>query len=168
MRRWISWLLASVMLLGFTACSGAPDVSDDGSDTTTQNAGGKNSFVEGNLLYDLGAQSLDDVEMVELQYKENVADIGNRPEITDYEDISVFCHYTYDSDYPKDQWHVILAFPNDSFYVTIGDMQYQLYLHEDGALTIVPNAQSTARTYKAEDGQGFTHDKFQELIQKYR
>ena len=63
---------------------------------------------------------------------------------------------------------MIFAFPNDSFYVTIGDMQYQLYLHEDGALTIVPNAQSTARTYKAEDGQGFTYDKFQELIQKYR
>ena len=168
MRKWISGLLAVMMLFGFTACSGAINVSDDGSDTTTQNAGGKNSFVEGNLLYDLGAQSLDDVEMVELQYKENVADIENRPEITDYEDVSIFCNYTYDSDYPKDQWHVILAFPNDSFYVTIGDVQYQLYLHEDGALTIVPNAQSTARTYKAEDGQGFTYDKFQELIQKYR
>lgn len=35
MRRWISLLLAAVMLFGFTACSGAPDVSDDGSDTTT-------------------------------------------------------------------------------------------------------------------------------------
>lgn len=35
MRRWISWLLVAVMLFAFTACSGAPDVSDDGSDTTT-------------------------------------------------------------------------------------------------------------------------------------
>lgn len=149
-----------------------PKVKDDAilwkSLTAVDLGATKNSFVEGNLLYDLGAQSLDDIETIEFQYKENVADMENRPEITDYEDISVFCHYTYDSDYPKDQWHVILAFPNDSFYVTIGDAQYQLYLHEDGALTIVPNAQSTARTYKAEDGQGFTHDKFQELIQKYR
>ena len=35
MKKWTSWLLVAVMLFGFTACNGAPDVSDDGSDTTT-------------------------------------------------------------------------------------------------------------------------------------
>ena len=128
----------------------------------------ENSFVEGNLLYDLGAKSLDDVEKVEFLYKEKFVDVENRPEITEHEDISILCNYTYASDCPKDMYAVLFAFPNDSFYVTINNSQYQLYLHEDGALTIVPNDNTTARTYTAEEGKGFTYEKFKELIQKYQ
>ena len=131
--------------------------------------GKKSTFVEGNLLYDLGAKSLDDIEKVEFMYEEYESYYSDRLEITENEDIQMLCRYIYSMDYPTDKLHEIYVFPSNSFYVTIGDVEYQLFLGEDGNLTTVPNNDlNKARTYKVENGKGFTYDVCEHLIEKYK
>ncbi len=131
--------------------------------------GEKTAFVEGNLLFDLGAKSFDDIKKVEFLYEEYQGDFEEKLEITQRNDIEILCDYTYYSDYPSDKLHEIFVFPSDSIYVNIGDVQYQLFLGEDGVLIIVPsNNTNKARTYKTEMGKGFTDSVWKLLIKKYQ
>lgn len=129
----------------------------------------ENTFVEGSLLYDLGAKSFENIEKVGFWHEEYQGDYEEKIEITKNEDIEILCNYNYSSDYPSDELHKLFVFPTNSLYVTIDEVEYQLVLSENSELTTVPNNNfNKARTYKAEKGKGFTNDVWQRLIQNYQ
>ncbi len=128
--------------------------------------GEESTFVEGNLLYDLGAKSFDDIEKVEFLYKEYQGDYEEKPVITQKKDIELLLNYKYSSKYPSDKLHELFIYPTNSIYVTINGVQYQLCLGDDGSLTTVPGNKSW--TYKAEQGEGITNSIWGEFIQKYK
>ncbi len=131
--------------------------------------GEESTFVDGNLLYDLGAESFENIEKVEFMYEEYEGYYSDKLEITDKEDIEILCNYMYSSDYPSDKLHELFIFPNNGFYITIGGVQYQLFLSDDGNLTTVPNNNlNKARIYKVENGKGFIKDVCEQLIKKYK
>lgn len=133
---------------------------------TCCSCGEKNTFVEGNLLYDLGARSFNDIEKVEFLYKEQQGDYEEKLVISQKKDIELLLDYNYFSNYPSDKLHELFIYPTNSFYVTINDAQYQLYLGADGSLTTVPGSKSW--TYKAEQDKGITNSVWEEFIQKYQ
>ena len=131
--------------------------------------GQKNNFVEGNLLYDLGAESFKDIQKVGFWYEAYQGDYEEKIEITQKDDIEILSDYMYSSDYPDNKLHELYVFPTNSIYVTINDIEYQLYLGEEGALTVVPrNGLSIGmRTYSAKEGKGFNSEVWKRLIEKY-
>ena len=128
--------------------------------------GKSNAFEEGNLLYDLGAKSFEDIEKVEFLYEEYQGDYEDKLVITQKKDIELLLDYKYSSDYPSDKLHELYIYPTNSIYLTINDVQYQLYLGADGSLTTVSG--SKFWTYKAEQDKGITNSVWEEFIQKYQ
>ena len=127
------------------------------------------SFVEGNLLYDLGAKSFDDIEKVEFLFEEYQGVYEENLVITQKEDIELFSHYIYSSNWPEDKLHELLVYPNNSIYVTVNGVQYHLCFGDDGSLTTVLGSNMTKTlTYKAEQGKGITSSVWKEFIQKYQ
>ena len=127
------------------------------------------TFTEGQLLFDLGAESFDDIEKVGFWYKEYQGDYENKIEITRKKDIALLCDYVYSSDYPTDQLHELFVFPTNSVYVTIQGVEYQLCLGEGGALTtVLSHHMNRTRTYTAAEGKGFTDSVWEQLIQTYQ
>lgn len=124
-----------------------------------------NLFKEGNLLFDLGAKSLDDIEKVEFLYEDFVAYSGENLEITDKEDIKILCDYTFYGEY-EGELHELFVFPTNSIYITVNGAQHQVRLGDDGSLTTVPG--NRQHTYKAEDGKGVTKEIWQSWIEKYK
>ena len=149
MKKILLVLLVFVLTMAFCSCSK------------------ENTFVEGNLLYDLGAKSFEDIEKVEFWHKEYQGTYEEKVEITEKQDIEVLCDYTYSSVYPRDKLHELLVFPTNSIYVTINGVQHRLFLGDDGSLTtvLVDNMYNT--TYKAEEGKGITTSVWKEFIEKY-
>ena len=131
--------------------------------------GPKNTFLQGNLLYDLGAESFEDIQKVGFWYEAYQGDFEEKIEITQKEDIKILCDYMYSSDYPDNKLHELYVFPTNSIYVTISDVEYQLCLSKEGALTVVPrnNLSIGMRTYSAQEGKGFNSEVWEQLIQKY-
>lgn len=127
----------------------------------------KTNFAQGDLLYDLGAESLEDIEKVEFWYKEYIGDYEEKIQITEIKDMEKLCQYTYYSEYPADKIHELYIFPNDYIFVTVDGMEYQLCLGEDGSLSVVPSNSNIRGIYKAKNGKGFTDSAWQKLIQKY-
>ena len=124
-------------------------------------------FERGNLLYDLGATSLDDIENVEI-FDNEWEDWKEKCEITQMKDIQLLGHYTYYSDYEGSiselfKWQV------DSIYVTVGDAQYKLFLNDDYSITIVWSDDTHHfPTYKATNGNGITVKDWKRFILKYK
>ena len=131
--------------------------------------GRKNTFVQGNLLYDLGAESFEDIQKVGFWYEAYQGDYEEKIIITQKEDIEILFDYTYSSDYPDNKLHELFVFPTNSIYVTISDVEYQLYLGEEGALTVVPgnNLSIGMHTYSTQEGKGLNSEAWEQLIQKY-
>lgn len=130
--------------------------------------GENTSFVEGNLLYDLGAESFDDIEKVEFLFEEYQGDYEEKPVITQKEDIELLGKYIYSSDWPGDKLHELLIYPNNSIFLTVNGVQYKLCFGDDGSLTTVPGNNITkALTYKAQEGKGITDSVWKEFIEKY-
>jgi len=148
MKKLCCFLMLSVLIL--TCCS----------------CGEQNTFVEGNLLYDLGAKSFDDIEKVEFLYKEYQGDYEEKLVITQEKDIELLLDYKYSSVYPGDKLHELFIYPTNSIYVTINGIQHQLCLGDDGSLTTVPGNKSW--TYKAGQGEGITNQIWEEMIEKYK
>ena len=146
-------LMLMIVVLIFVCCS----------------CGEEHAFVEGNLLYDLGAKSFEDIEKVGFWYEEYQGDYENKIEITQKKDIELLLNYKYSSDYPADKLHELFIYPTNSIYVTIKGIEYQLCLGEGGALTTVPsNNMNRTRTYTTEKGKGFTDSVWEQIIQKYQ
>lgn len=138
--------------------------------------GEKPVFEKGNLLYDLGAESFNDIEKVEILIEdyEAVFEDGQsypepRFEITESDEIEeILSNYVYSSDYPEDKLNEIFVFPADNIYVTIGGIEYQLYVGDDYSLTTVPRENiDKACTYKAENGKGLNASLWEQLIKSY-
>ncbi len=120
-------------------------------------------------MYDLGAESFEDIEKVGFRHEEYQGDYEDKIEITKNEDIEILCNYSYSSDYPSEELHKLSVFPTNSLYVTVDGVEYQLVLGENGELTTVPNNNfNEALIYKAKKGKGFTNDAWQQLIQNYQ
>lgn len=127
------------------------------------------SFTEGNILYDFGAESVEDIEKCEFLYEEYQSSPEDKLEITDSEDIAILRHYNYVSDWPTEKFHEILIFPSDTITITINEKVYSFYLNDDGSLTSIPGVNiSSAKTYQADKKYRLTPQKFQEWISKYK
>lgn len=125
-------------------------------------------FAKGNLLYDLGAKSFEDIEKVEFLYKEYKSYYGEKLEITQKEDIEILYNYKYSQEYPANKLHELYIYPSNSIFVTVNGKKYEFYLGKDASLTVVPsNSVSSARTYKAKDDNGFNEETWKKLIEKY-
>lgn len=151
MKKILLILMAIVLILAFCSC------------------GQENTFVEGNLLYDLGAESFEDIQKVGFWYKAYQGDYEEKIEITQKNDIEILFDYMYSSDYPDNKLYELFVFPTNSIYVTISDVEYRLCLGDEGALTVVPrNGLSIGRrTYSAKEGKGFNSEVWKQLIEKY-
>ena len=57
--------------------------------------GQKNTFVEGNLLYDLGAESFEDIQKVGFWYEAYQGDYEEKIEMTQKDDIEILFDYMY-------------------------------------------------------------------------
>lgn len=144
-------LLATAFILILSLCScGSPDVS----------------LKEGQLLYDYGAVTVDDVLKYEFLYEGYQGDPENKIEITDENDFAVFTHYTYVSDLPTEQFHEIFVFPSNTFTITISGNAYDFYLHDDGSLTYIPGS-GWAKTYQADESHRISQQTLNEWITKY-
>ena len=124
------------------------------------------SLSEGQLLYDCGAITTQDVTKYEFLHKNYTGDAVNKPTITDEKDCAVFQHYTYVSDWPTDQLHEILVYPANRFTITVSTKTYDFYLHEDGSLTYIPGS-GKAKTYQADKKYRITPQKLNKWIAKY-
>ena len=83
--------------------------------------GESNAFEEGNLLYDLGAKSFEDIEKVEFLYEEYQGDYEDKLVITQKKDIELLLDYKYSSDYPSDKLHELFIYPTK-----IGILEFNL------------------------------------------
>lgn len=126
----------------------------------------KNTFTKNNLLYDLGAESYDDIEKVEFMFDEYDNYTGELFKITKLKDIEKLGDYTYSYDWPDDKLHEILVYPNNRICITINDKETSLFLHDDGSLTLLP-PESPQKTYKAKNGKGITDSVWNDFIKNY-
>ena len=124
------------------------------------------SLQEGQLLYDCGATTTDDVTKYEFLYEEYQGDPENKLEIIDEKDFAVFKYYSYVSDLPKEQFHEIYIFPSNTFTITVSGNKYNFYLHDNGSLTYIPGS-GWAKTYQADERHQITLEKLNEWIIKY-
>lgn len=125
-------------------------------------------FAKGNLLYDLGAKSFEDIEKVEFLYKEYQCNYGEKLEITQKEDVETLRNYKYLQVCPANELNELYIYPSNIIYVTVNGKKYELYLGKDASLTVVlSNSVSSARTYKAKDDNGFNEETWEKLIEKY-
>ncbi len=160
MKRFLSLLLVMIMVLsvGLTGCK---------KETTLKKE--EPTFKKGNLLYDLGAKSIEDIEKVEFLHTEYQGDYEEKIAITEKEDIEFFCNYTYSSDYPSDKLHELLVYPSNTVYITIDGVEYRLHLGKDGSLTtMIGDNMTKTQTYKAAKDKGITDTVWEDLIEKYQ
>lgn len=122
----------------------------------------KTTFLEGNLLFDLGAESFKDIESIEL--------IGGC-KITDEEDIELFSHYSYSPDYPKDKLDGLKINTGNSVILYIDGNRYPLCLSDEGCLIFFTDDQITiskAKIYEAQNKKGITISILEKWREKYQ
>lgn len=122
-----------------------------------------NKTIEGDLLYEIGADSLEDVETGEIQCK---CDCPGDKIIEDTDDLKFLSNYKYDSDYPQEKLAELLLSPNNFITVTVNGEGWRFRLLEDGSLVGVTYGIS-CRTYKADAEHCLTQDKFDDLHSEY-
>lgn len=154
MKKILLVLISAVLILGCCSCTEKTTKKEE-----------NNTFVKDNLLYDLGAKSLDDIEKVEFLYKEYQGDYDEKLEITDKEDIKILSDYTFYGEY-EGELHELFVYPTNSIFITVNGVQQQLVLGDDGSLTTVPG--NRQHTYKVKDGKGVTKEIWQSWIEKYK
>ncbi len=119
-------------------------------------------FVEGSLLYDLGATSIESIESCRLIDDGPVAEV-----YIGKEDFDIFAKYRYVENFnPKDKIHEVLSWPdNQRISIIVNGAWFTLYLPEDGR--IVVQVSGSFKVYQADENNRITHEKFEELVRKY-
>ena len=119
-------------------------------------------FVEGSLLYDLGATSIESIESCRLLDDGPVAEV-----FIGKEDFDIFAKYRFVENFnPKDKIHEVLLWPkNQRISIIINGNWFTLYLPEDGR--IVVQVSGSFKVYQADENNRITHEKFEELVRKY-
>ena len=122
-----------------------------------------NDFVEGSLLFDMGANSIDDIDYCK------IIDDGPIPEIfIDKEDFNLFAKYRYKGDYPSDKLHELLVFPtNKPINISIDEKVFALYVMEDGNIGVRISEEEGFKVYQADKENQITSDKYYNLVKKY-
>ena len=152
------WIIIVAVLAGVIAavCFLTDPVSEK--DTVNVNE----DFMEGSLLYDLGATSIESIESCRLIDDGPVAEV-----YIGKEDFDMFAKYRYIEDFsPIDKIHEVLVWPkNQRISIIINGTWFTLYLPEDGR--IVVQASGCFKVYQADEKSRITHEKFEELVKKY-
>jgi hypothetical protein len=120
-------------------------------------------FVEGSLLFDMGAKSTEDIEYCK------IIDDGPIPEIfIDDEEFDLFVKYRYKSDYPFDKLHELLLFPeNKRIDICIEGNVFALYLMDDGNIGVQTLKGEAFKIYYADKNDRITPKKYDVLVNKY-
>lgn len=113
----------------------------------------KSGIVEGSILFDCGAASLEDIESF------NILD-ADSTKITKAEDIEMLCHYMYVGELPAEELPELLSFPKTKrLSITINGKPHTLYLRDDGTLTVLSEGEGY-KTYQADEEYRITSEKF--------
>lgn len=122
-----------------------------------------NDFVEGYLLFDMGANSIDDIDYCK------IIDDGPIPEIfIDKEDFNLFAKYRYKGNYPSDKLHELIVFPtNKLINISIDEKMFALYVMEDGNIGVRISEEEGFKVYQADKENQITSDKYYNLVKKY-
>ena len=122
-----------------------------------------NDFVEGSLLFDIGANSIDDIEYCE------IIDDGAIPEIfIGEDDFNLFAKYRYKSNYPSDKLHELIVFPkNKRMIICVNGNVFALYIMEDGNIGVQISEEEGFKLYQADKKNQITSDKYDKLVKKY-
>ena len=115
MKKLIIVVLVVFIVVTFGAC-------DD--NKTVDNSNG--ILAEGDLLYEIGADSLDDVKNAEIQCK---CDCPGDKIIEDTDDLKFLSNYKYESDYPQDKLADLLLFPNNFLFCFLLIRGYLIVFH---------------------------------------
>ena len=120
-------------------------------------------FVEGSLLFDIGASSIENVEWCK------IINDGTIPEIfIGEDDFSLFAKYRFKSDYPFDKLHELLVFPkNKLINICIDGKEFALYLMEDGNIG-VRISEEGFKLYQADKNNQITPEKYDNLVNEYK
>lgn len=131
------------------SCGYRTDVSED--------------FAEGSLLFDIGANSIEDAEYCK------IIDDGAIPEIfIGEDDFNLFAKYRYKSDYPSDKLHELMVFPtNKIINISIAGKEFALYLMEDGNIGVQISDGEGFKLYQADKKNQITPEKYEEIVKKY-
>ncbi len=119
-------------------------------------------FVEGSLLFDMGADSIESIEYCK------IIDDGDIPEIfVGEEDFDLFSKYRYKSDYPTDKLHELMVFPtNKLINISIDGKEFALYIMENGDIG-VQISEDGYKLYEADKNNQITPKKYDKLVSKY-
>lgn len=122
-----------------------------------------NDFAEGSLLFDMGANSIDDIDYCK------IIDDGAIPEIfIDQDDFDLFAKYRYKDDYPSDKLHELMVFPtNKLINISVDEKVFGLYVMEDGNIGVRISEEEGFKIYQADKSNKITPDKYDNLVKKY-
>jgi len=149
MKRILLFVIGFVLII-ILCCCGNPTVAN-------------NDFVEGSLLFDMGANSMDDIEYCK------IIDDGVVPEIIiDESDFDLFAKYRYNGNYPSDKLHELIVFPtNKLINISIDEKVFALYVMEDGNIGVRISEEEGFKVYQADKKNQITSDKYDKLVKKY-
>ena len=122
-----------------------------------------NDFAEGSLLFDMGANSIDDIDYCK------IIDDGAIPEIfIEQDDFDLFAKYRYKDDYPSDKLHELMVFPtNKLINISVDEKVFGLYVMEDGNIGVRISEEEGFKIYQADKSNKITPDKYDNLVKKY-
>ena len=122
-----------------------------------------NDFAEGSLLFDMGANSIDDIDYCK------IIDDGAIPEIfIEQDDFDLFAKYRYKDDYPSDKLHELMVFPtNKLINISVDEKVFGLYVMEDGNIGVRISEEEGFKVYQADKENQITSDKYYNLVKKY-
>lgn len=149
MKKMLLFFIGFVLIITLCCCGKQTDVNKD--------------FVEGSLLFDIGANSMDEVEYC------NIIDDGAIPEIfIGEDDFNLFAKYRYKSDYPSDKLHELIIFPtNKLINISVNGKEFALYLMEDGNIGVRISEEEGFKLYQADKKYQITPKKYDALVSKY-
>ena len=158
------WIIIVAILASSIAavCFLTDPVSKEEESEVSEEIDVSKDFVEGSLLYDLGATSIESIESCRLLDDGPVAEV-----FIGKEDFDIFAKYRFVENFnPKDKIHEVLLWPkNQRISIIINGDWFTLYLPEDGR--IVVQVSGSFKVYQADENNRITHEKFEELVRKY-
>lgn len=119
---------------------------------------------EGNLLYDCGIESIEDIESCKILSGASFGEFT----ITNKDEFKVFSSYEYAEDYPTDKLHELFLFPGVyNLTITANGKEVIFYLFENGDIGVAPTKNSPYKLYRANFFNRLTQDKADKLVVKY-
>lgn len=115
------------------------------------------------MLFDMGANSMDDIEYCK------IIDDGVVPEIIiDEGDFDLFAKYRYKGNCPSDKLHELIVFPtNKLINISVAEKVFALYVMEDGNIGVQISEEEGFKVYQADKKNQITSDKYDKLVKKY-